>query len=497
MSEISSAKAASPLPPSSSTTTPIIQQNTIESNLNLKNGKNTLSKRIEVENLAKEFQKKLGSNWDKYQTTISAFLVGKLSRNELTNVLSNLLIDSKMVRMHNQLLLANLANSLRDGPITASANSGFGNSNSNKRKRENRVKPSSQYEKLKKDIMGLPIRERRRIKSITRDSGKRSMANSALTLTRQSLLPKIPYTSDKEKQITGNTIEWTQDISHGIQTLLSTETFSLPDNENLKNRMLGIAREHGLTGNIDKNVVDLTYIGLENYLKNIIEQAIDTVRYRKHKYSSEDILESTTTTTTISSKKPSIKKQKKIILTNEDMVDTFNLFPYLVEPSGPIYRLHSVQLNDDCHIDEKTSIDSILKPKHDFPKTTTKSSSLSHNQSPILKSPPPQQQQQQQQQSTDFKLKIENGVTENTSSSKEKDTENGTQNETPSKISNGTPNGTPNTNGTSTPIAKPGINGTTILPNGQSSTNSPELKNTNVGTKDELNWLIYDILSTH
>lgn len=473
MVDISPSKVASPLPASSNTSTPVMSQNTIESTPSLKNSTkstggsggggsgNSLSKRIEVENLAKEFQKKLGNNWDKYQSTISAFLVGKLSRRELTTVLDELLSDSKMVRMHNQLLLANLANSLRDGPNSASANSGFGGVGSNKRKKDGRVKASSQYEKLKKDIMGLPIRERRRIKSVTRDSGKRSMANSALTLTRQNLLPKIPYVSDKDKTVTGNTVEWTQDISHGIQTLLSTETFSLPDNDNLKSRMLGIAREHGLTGTIDKNVVDLTYIGLENYLKGRIEQAIDTVRYRKQKYASDDILEAS------NPKENTRKRQRKVILTNEDMVDTFNLFPYLIEPSGPLYRLHGVQLNDDTYVEEKTAIDSILKPKAEVFKSPL---IPKKHQSPLLQQKNADNSQRVDSNDSD-KIKVENGDSNNQRT-------NGKIEESPQRDQ---------PNNTSTPN-KPAI------PNGSANN---ELINSNVGTRDELNWLIYDILSTH
>lgn len=310
-------------------------------------------KRIEVENLAKELKKKLGNNnWDKYQATISLFLCGRLSRKEFTSNLNELLVDSKLVKFHNQLLLANLANSLRDGPLNSvSSNSGFGKFGFNKKK-SNKSKISNQYEKLKKDIMSLPIKERRRIKLITRESGKRTMANSALTLTRQTLLPKIPYVSDKEKVVTGNTVEWTQDISHSLQALLCVESYHLPDAENLKIRMLGIAREHGLTGVIEKDSIDVLYKGLEYYIQNIVETAIDSVRYRKNKYVDNPFED------------PTVKKDvsnKKITLTTEDMLDTLTISPYVTDPNGAIYRLYSCKLQDDSYIEEKTSIDSILK----------------------------------------------------------------------------------------------------------------------------------------
>lgn len=339
--------------------TPTLTQTSISST-NFK--KSPSSKRIEVENLANDLQEKLGSSWDNYQTTISSFLVGKLSRKELTLILNDLLVDPKMVRMHNQLLLANLANALRDGPNSQTAKSGFGSNNTNKKKKNDRVKASSQYEKLKKDIMALPIRERHRIKTLTRESGKTRMVTSMLTATRQSLLPKVPFVTDQENKDNikpkGNTAEWTQDITHALQSLLGTETYSLPDMDVLKTRMLGIAREHGLIGNISKDALDIVYLGLETYLKQIIDCAIDTVRYRRIKYSKQDYFDDAGF-----NEFPN-KRQKRTILTAEDMFDCFNLFPFLVEENGPICRLNTLQLNDDCHVENKAPISDLLVPKN-------------------------------------------------------------------------------------------------------------------------------------
>lgn len=304
------------------------------------------TKRIEVESLASELRQKLGPHWDKYQATIAAFLIGKLSRNELTSVLNAFLTDSRLVRMHNQLLLANMVNALRDGPgHEQNTKSSFGSTS--KKVVKKGMKQSSQYEKLKKDIMSLPIRERYRVKTITRDSGKQKMANSSLTLTRQALLPKIPFSSDKEK-IMGNVIEWTQDISHALNTPLSIETYALPEQDQLKTRMLGVAREHGVTGTLDNDVAELLYHGLEAYLKNIVETAIDTVRYRKRKYNSDDF-----------DNDDDHAKRPKVVLTIEDMVDTLDIHPFLVEPSGPVYRLHSVLLQDDTYVEPHCAIEEI------------------------------------------------------------------------------------------------------------------------------------------
>jgi transcriptional coactivator HFI1/ADA1 len=426
--------------------TPTINSTTIGSD---KSKQSNISKRIEVDKLVTELQRKMGSYWDKYQRTTSLYLLGKLSRQEFTHTLTPLLTDSKMVRMHNQLLLANLANSLRDGPNQQMLKkSGFGGNSSSKKKKDSKVKVSSQYEKLKKTIMNLPIRERYRIKTITRDSGKRNMSTSSMTLTRQALLPKIPYVTDKDRALTGNTVEWTQDISHSLQTPLATESYTLPDSDTLESKMLGIAREHGLTGSIDKPVFELVSLGLETYLKLVLESAIDTVRYRKRKYNDDDFLDDHTNDKV---------KRPKIILTNEDIVDTLRISPFLFEPNGPLYRLHNVALNDDTYVEEKTPLDSYLTWPRPIDHTAI---------SPLVGA----------------KTIAPVGPTTGTSA-----------------LLQGEKNG-----GTATPVAKDGKEINQQAEKTVQSVKQEPIKSSGdenkedeiIGTKEELNWLIYDILNS-
>lgn len=342
------------------THTPLVAQQTLQTH--------PQQRRIEVETLATELRHKLGPHWDKYQATIAEFLIGKLSRTEFTGIVQGFLTDSRLVRMHNQLLLANVVNALRDGPDGDEQSSKYSFGSSSKKPVKKGMKQSSQYEKLKKDVMSLPIRERYRIKTITRESGKQRMANSSLTLTRQSLLPQIPFSSEKEK-VLSNVIEYTQDINHALNTPLATETFALPDQENLKTRMLGISREHGLTGALNNDVAELLYHGLEAYLKNIVESAIDTVRYRRKRYAEDGF--------DISDSVQNKKLRPKVTLMNEDMVDTFDLHPFLVEPSGSTYRLHAVSLQDDTYIEPKCGLDGIVPvSEHPAPQTSTTTSSV-------------------------------------------------------------------------------------------------------------------------
>lgn len=322
-------------------------------------------KRLELQLLIREFQTKLGNDWDKYHESLSLFLVGKLSRVELVKSIGPILKDG-LIKYHNKLLLLNFANSLKDGPMDYQSEfASFWNKKAIKPKN---VK-STQYEKFKQNIMGLPIRERRRIKNITKDSGKKGKLSASITLTRHALLPKIPMIQDKEQQQlqVNNLVQWQQDVVNGINTSICTDNYELPDLDNLSRRVLMTMREYGLTGGLNPQVLDMISLGLESYLSNIIECSIDVAKYRSCKYTSNDFLSTATSLGSLQSKnelkdisgEPDAKKRKindpsnpkkNTTLHIEDLYDTLEMFPHLIEPCGPKYRLSNVMLQNDDEI---------------------------------------------------------------------------------------------------------------------------------------------------
>lgn len=113
-----------------------------------------------------DFRRVLGDKWARYREVITNFLTGKLTRTELEEDLSQIL-EKSMVRMHNQFLLANLANSLRDPPPSTNGLPAW-----NTRRKDaplrSRLSGDPVLARLKSEIMGFTPRERRRIKAITR-----------------------------------------------------------------------------------------------------------------------------------------------------------------------------------------------------------------------------------------------------------------------------------------------------------------------------------------
>lgn len=85
--------------------------------------------------------------------------------------------------------MANLTNALQDSPGSDSYLRGW---NSKYRNGPYGVQVDDQWAQLKKDIMGLSVRERKRIKAIAKDPPTPNLSQATTIATRQNLLPKIP-----------------------------------------------------------------------------------------------------------------------------------------------------------------------------------------------------------------------------------------------------------------------------------------------------------------
>lgn len=351
--------------------------------------------RVDLAALIEELTGYIGKeNWIRYAQVISLFILGKLSRRELTSELDAIfnLSESQaagdsmsygdqssaassypiLVRLHNHILLGIMTNSLRDNPLGKSSTDGtwgFRNENSSGNARNKRVnKHSSQIEMYKKIVMSLPANDRTRLKSITKEAGKRGFVFCSVLQARLKNIPKIPIVTQPEtlKRVKNNNLktplEWSQDIVNGFNAPLATECFSLPDTDSIYLRMVAIAREHGLVGTVDATCVGIISVALENYLKNIVEKAIDTVRYRRKRYSEYyDLNDEGIYTAVAHESNDSLDEvygdavHELISLTNEDLHDTISIFPNIVEPSGAQYNLMNLGLSNDDELVIKDS----------------------------------------------------------------------------------------------------------------------------------------------
>lgn len=389
---------------------------------------NLTNQRLDLGVLIEELTSMLGKeNWVKYAQVISHFILGKLSRMELVKQLDQLFEDNiainisnnnneaavegdnnshlkysheqrhRLTRLHNQLLLGIFANSLRDSPMGKSDRSwGFQNGNSVMGKNIKKVnKHNSQIEMYKKIVMSLPNGDRNRLKTITREAGKRGFIYCTVLQNRLHNVPKIPIVTNQDtlKRVKKNNLktplEWSQDIVNGFSAPLAIESHSLPDNDSLFLRMTGIARENGLVGTVDSRCVDILSVALDHYLKSVIEIGIDSVRYRRKKYSEyydlndegvyapvSGLGEQFTPFDSIPNEDENDEqteiKQPKLSLTNEDIQNALTIFPNLVEPTtGFVQTLSTSGLyNDDELVVMKSSVDDLPQFNRERPLST-------------------------------------------------------------------------------------------------------------------------------
>ncbi|SCW00371.1 LAFE_0C02718g1_1 [Lachancea fermentati] len=357
-------------------------------------------KRLNMEKMVEEFSGLLGKeNWSKYAQIISLFILGKLSRKELVNELDLIFTPPPesqqqgnqapvsrglFIRLHNQMLLAILANSLRDSALGESADGAWGFNNGTSHSNKRRLnKHNSQIETYKKIVMSLPIQDRNRLKMITKEAGKRGFVLCSVLQARLNLIPKIPIVTNPEtlKRVKASNLktplEWSQEIVNGFSAPLATESYSLPDSDSLYLRMISIAREHGLVGAVDGRCVEILSLALENYLKNVLESAIDTVRYREKKYSDYYDLNNEGFYQEVSNRgdenvpDETESLSKVISLTNEDMAETFTIYPNLVAHTGAYFKLNTCELlNYDDLVNMKSSIDDLPEFLEDKPNFT-------------------------------------------------------------------------------------------------------------------------------
>lgn len=134
---------------------------------------------------------------------------------------------------------------------------------------------------------------------------------------------------------------------------LSTDTYELPDAEALGIRMLGVALENGLVNGIDAISAEVMLAALEYYLKGLVQTAFDTVKRRRARANTSgdangmSVLQTRGPNGSTSQRVNQIHDPEDII-TVDDIARIVESSPnYLVELSGPFFRMNDTMRMDD------------------------------------------------------------------------------------------------------------------------------------------------------
>ncbi|CAK1366808.1 uncharacterized protein RHO25_011543 [Cercospora beticola] len=256
----------------------------------------TLVERINVEPIYAQLKAALGDQWSDYKATIAAFILGSLNQAELSWVLQPLLTTlplastdlsrptASILQLHNQLITAIYANTLRDAPASevapwvvatdkpssTSKSSGAGGGANDKTE-----------ERLKREIMNIHPRDRQRIKSLkdeptkaAKDDGLRQVLEYA-----NELAVKPPGTGQgpNESQTTTPGLARSNfdiEIQRRYAQPLASEQLEFPAPNDLQNKIEPICYEQGLTGGVQQGMLqgcaELVEQACEVYIKEML-----------------------------------------------------------------------------------------------------------------------------------------------------------------------------------------------------------------------------------
>ena len=285
--------------------------------LGLKNGKIPIP-RVDLEPIYTNLKTALGDQWSDYKTAVNAFVLGNLNQAELSWVLQPLLSSVPPVitaanpfasplstlHLHNTLLTALYANTLRDPPPTdvapwvvttdkptaASKNAGAGGAN------------DKAEERLKKEVMAIHPRDRRRVKTLKETTKAVNDGFSEMQDYRHELAVKPPEITPQSAGGLQKT-NWDIEIRRRYAQPLAEETLEFPTLSAMQERIEPICYEEGLVGGAAQGALqpcaEIMEQATEVFLKELLgemyahtrangEGCIQTNKFRRQLRKEED-----------------------------------------------------------------------------------------------------------------------------------------------------------------------------------------------------------------
>ncbi|WPH00499.1 Hypothetical protein R9X50_00332800 [Acrodontium crateriforme] len=277
--------------------------------LALKNGKSPVP-RVDLEPVYTQLKAALGDQWTDYKAVVNGFVLGQLNHAELSWVLQPLLapvttgnnsIDvtkstSSTLQLHNTLIAAIFANTLRDPPpvevapwVVATDKPSLSSKNAAASGANDKAE-----ERLKRETMALHARDRRRIKT-TKESanpvndGFREMQEYKLDL---SVKPPDPAPTMGGGLTKTN---WDLEIRRRYAQQLAAETLEFPTQSEMQAKIEPICYEEGLAGGAQGSLpacAELVEQAMEVFLKEMLghlcqhsrsnaEGSIQTSKFRR------------------------------------------------------------------------------------------------------------------------------------------------------------------------------------------------------------------------
>ncbi|KAL8938822.1 MAG: hypothetical protein Q9211_003032 [Gyalolechia sp. 1 TL-2023] len=237
------------------------------------------AQRIDLEPLYTNLKAAIGDNWARYKDTISLFILGHLNQNELSLQINPFVCaDPNTEHLHNQLIAAIYGNVLRDVPDQGVAP--WVSANDKPTLLSKPLAGDEAEQRLKREIMQLPARDRRRIKEVADgqiiDPLELQIARSMQEYHAARTI-KLP---DAVPASAGGQVKtnWDLEIRKRYLPPLATETFEFPSPPDIHSRMTPICYEESLTSGCNYACAEFMSTALEHYMKSVISNIVSRVR---------------------------------------------------------------------------------------------------------------------------------------------------------------------------------------------------------------------------
>ncbi|KAL9125760.1 MAG: hypothetical protein Q9217_005079 [Psora testacea] len=258
---------------------------------------NTGLQRFDLEPIYTSLKAAIGEHWGGYKEAIGRFVLGELNQSELSLRIDHFILSSpETEHLHNSLITGIYANSYREPPEPGlvapwvSANdkpsSGVGGGGGGS-KGGDKVE-----ERSRREVMGLPARDRRRLKEVGERDAYDPLSYyplSAMSEYRAARSIKLPdsvpasagglnkTTYRKYEELT-QVADWDIEIRRRYANPLFHETGEFPDETAIANRMLPICYEEALPNGPADQCAEFMAIATEMFVKDVVGSVLGLVR---------------------------------------------------------------------------------------------------------------------------------------------------------------------------------------------------------------------------
>ncbi|KAL8701047.1 MAG: hypothetical protein Q9224_000685 [Gallowayella concinna] len=237
------------------------------------------AQRIDLEPLYTNLKLAIGDQWGNYKEAISLFILGHLNQNELSLHIDHYVCaDANTEHLHNQLVAAIYGNLLRDMPDQGVAP--WVSANDKPTLLSKPLAGDEAEQRLKREVMQLPARDRRRIKEVAdgqvADPLEMHIARSMhdYHLARQIKLPDaVPASAGGQVKT-----NWDLEIRKRYLPPLASETFEFPSPADLHARMVPICYEESLPNGCHHECAEFVSTALDYYMKAVVSNIVGRVR---------------------------------------------------------------------------------------------------------------------------------------------------------------------------------------------------------------------------